>query len=54
MVWMLGLAELSMAGVLDRVEASVMRRPTPPPPDAVLKGKKGGGFEMSRVKVRHT
>ena len=37
MVWMFGgLAELSMAGVRTR-EASVERRPTPPPLEAVLK-----------------
>ena len=42
MVWMLGLALPSMAGVRARFEASVMRRPTWPPPRAVLEDLGGG------------
>ena len=37
MVWMFGLAVPSMAGVRALVEASVIRRPPRPPPEAVLK-----------------
>lgn len=48
MVWMLGgLAELSMFGVRTR-EASVERRPTPPPLEAVLK-MRGGTEKRFRV-----
>lgn len=40
MVCMFGLPGLSMAGVRDR-EASEMRRPTPPPPEAVFENERG-------------
>ncbi len=38
----------SIAGVRDLIEVSVERRPTPPPPEAVLKDDKGG---KNRVRV---
>lgn len=45
MVWMFGgLAELSMAGVRTR-EASVERRPTPPPLEAVFEDERGSKEE---------
>ena len=46
MVWMLGLAVPSMAGVRALVEASVMRRPPWPPPEAVLEDLRGDEVEI--------
>ena len=46
MVWMLGLAVPSMAGVRALVEASVMRRPPRPPPRAVLEDLRGEEEEL--------